>query len=103
MKFFVNKIFIKFSTAALLICIAGSIVYLFSSNNSPAKGLEKSPIEEALYTRVEFFGSEAVVPFPTAEARERLAKVLVQNPNDAQIYLKLSELDEKLGNYAQAE
>ena len=103
MKFFVNKFFIKSLTAAVLICVAGSIVYLFSSKNSPAREAEKSSFEEALYTRVEFFGAQATVPFPTAEARERLSKVLENNPNDAQIYLKLSELDEKLGNVARAE
>lgn len=94
----------KFSSAALLICIACSIVYLFSSQkNSPAKETETPAFEEALYTRVEFSGAEAIVPFPTAEARERLAKVLENNPGDAQVYQKLSELDEKLGNFTQAE
>ncbi|HJT27928.1 MAG TPA: tetratricopeptide repeat protein [Pyrinomonadaceae bacterium] len=45
-----------------------------------------------------FFGAQAIVPFPTAEARNRLADVLTNHPDDAQIYLKLSQLDEKLGN-----
>ena len=55
-------------------------------------------IEAALYTRHEFFGAQAIVPFPTAEARNRLAAVAAKYPDNAQIYLKLSQLDEKLGN-----
>jgi tetratricopeptide (TPR) repeat protein len=57
-----------------------------------------SLIDAALYTRHEFFGAQAIVPFPTAEARNRLADVLAKHPDNAQIYLKLSQLDEKLGN-----
>ena len=57
-----------------------------------------SLIDAALYTRHEFFGAQAIVPFPTAEARNRLADVLAKHPDSAQIYLKLSQLDEKLGN-----
>jgi len=55
-------------------------------------------IEAALYTRHEFFGAQAIVPFPTAEARNRLAEVQLRYPDNAQIYLKLSQLDEKLGH-----
>jgi len=55
-------------------------------------------IEAALYTRYEFFGSQAIVPFPTAEARNRLAAVAAKYPGNPQVYLKLSQLDEKLGN-----
>jgi len=55
-------------------------------------------IEAALYTRHEFFGAQAIVPFPTAEARNRLAEVRAKYPDNPQIYLKLSQLDEKLGN-----
>src|SRR5262249_8200966 len=35
---------------------------------------------------------------PTAEARNRLAEVLEKYPDNAPIYLKLSQLDEKLGS-----
>src|ERR1051326_854245 len=55
-------------------------------------------IEGALYTRHEFFGAQAIVPYPTAEARNRLADIRPKYPDNAQIYLKLSQLDEKLGN-----
>lgn len=55
-------------------------------------------IDAALYTRHEFFGAQAIIPFPTAEARNRLAAVSAKHPDNAQIYLKLSQLDEKLGN-----
>src|SRR4051812_17801132 len=44
-------------------------------------------IESALFARTEFFGAQALVPYPTAEARNRLADLLEKYPNDAQITL----------------
>jgi tetratricopeptide (TPR) repeat protein len=60
-------------------------------------------IESALFTRAEFFGAPAIIPFPTAEARVRLANVQKRYPQDAEINLKLAELDEKLGDADQAQ
>jgi tetratricopeptide (TPR) repeat protein len=42
------------------------------------------------------------VPYPTGEARNRLAAVQAKYPGDPQIELKLSQLDEKLGREADA-
>ncbi|MEP7343483.1 MAG: tetratricopeptide repeat protein [Acidobacteriota bacterium] len=53
-------------------------------------------IEAALYTRAEFFGAQAILPYPTGEARARLAEVARAYSQDAEIQLKLAELDEKL-------
>jgi cellulose synthase operon protein C len=70
-------------------------------NRNP--GDEKTAlIEPALYTRAEFFGAQALVPYPTAEARARLAAVQAKYSADPQIDLKLSQLDEKLGREADA-
>lgn len=63
----------------------------------------ESLIDSALFTRAEFFGAEALVPYPTAEARNRLAALRDKRPNEAAIVLRLSQLDEKLGRYAEAE
>jgi tetratricopeptide (TPR) repeat protein len=60
-------------------------------------------IESALYTRAEFFGARALVPYPTAEARVRLDAVRAKYPEAAQVYLRLAQLDERLGRYAGAE
>lgn len=102
MKFFASKRNHFTISAVFFAGFAGFLIYLFFSNPA-VKADDASPLEQALFTRTEFFGAEAIVPFPTAEARERLAKVLENNPNDSEILLKLSELDEKLGNFAQAE
>ncbi|OLE55473.1 MAG: hypothetical protein AUG51_03165 [Acidobacteria bacterium 13_1_20CM_3_53_8] len=59
-------------------------------------------IESALYTRVEFFGAQALVPYPTAEARNRLVELKTKYPDEPQLYLKLSQLDEKLGRENEA-
>ena len=59
-------------------------------------------IEAALFTRAEFFGVQAIVPYPTAEARKRLAEVARRFPQDSAIQLKLAELDEKLGEFDSA-
>jgi cellulose synthase operon protein C len=53
-------------------------------------------IESALFTRAEFFGVQAIIPYPTGEARARLAEVRKLYPQDSEIELKLAELDEKL-------
>src|SRR5262245_677297 len=59
-------------------------------------------IESALFTRAEFFGVQAIIPYPTVEARARLAEVRKLYPQDSEIELKLAELDEKLGDGEQA-
>ncbi|HEX3250693.1 MAG TPA: tetratricopeptide repeat protein [Pyrinomonadaceae bacterium] len=63
---------------------------------------ETALIDTALYTRYEFFGTQAIVPYPTAEARNRLAAVMEKYPNKPQILLKLAQLDEKLGREEEA-
>src|SRR5215510_4328215 len=59
-------------------------------------------IESALFTRAEFFGARAIIPYPTVEARARLDEVRKLYPQDSEIELKLAELDEKLGDEEQA-
>src|SRR5581483_11596013 len=59
-------------------------------------------IEAALFTRGEFFGAQALIPYPTAEARSRLAEVQNKYPEDPAIYSRLAQLDEKLGHQEQA-
>ncbi|HMZ82429.1 MAG TPA: hypothetical protein PLL06_22210, partial [Acidobacteriota bacterium] len=58
----------------------------------------QAQIEAALYTRAEFFGSQALVPIPTAEARTRMEALHAQYPQASLIARHLSQLDEKLGN-----
>ncbi|HEY2866765.1 MAG TPA: hypothetical protein VGJ02_06715, partial [Pyrinomonadaceae bacterium] len=84
-------------------CTAAAIVTY--SRIEPAAHAESSQdlIEQAIYTREEFFGAEAVIPVPTAEARENLLGLLRTSPNAPTVIEKLSELEEKLGNYDTAE
>ncbi len=93
----------KSALISRLLCLGLVIVVVaFVYPHFPARAKNEdevsSLIDAALYTRHEFFGAQAIVPFPTAEARNRLADVLTKYPDNAQIYLKLSQLDEKLGN-----
>lgn len=60
-------------------------------------------IDAALYTRAEFFGAQARVPYPTAEARNRLAELRGQRPKEPRVTLALARLEEKLGHYDTAE
>jgi len=83
---------------ALLVLVITVFLYPHFSARAKNEDEVSSLIEAALYTRHEFFGALAIVPFPTAEARNRLAEVSSKYPENAQIYLKLSQLDEKLGN-----
>ncbi|HJQ32386.1 MAG TPA: tetratricopeptide repeat protein [Pyrinomonadaceae bacterium] len=71
---------------------------------NPSAGDEVArEINAALYTRAEFFGAQARVPYPTAEARNRLAAVSGRRPKEPRVTLALARLDEKLGRYELAE
>ena len=59
-------------------------------------------IDSALYARAEFFGSQARVPYPTAEARNRLAALAERRPKEPRVLLGLARLEEKLGRYERA-
>ncbi len=85
--------------AGEMLAILTVVILSFMTVGSKAHADDVSSlIDAALYTRHEFFGVPAIVPFPTAEARNRLADVLAKHPDNPQIYLKLSQLDEKLSN-----
>lgn len=60
-------------------------------------------IDSALYTRAEFFGAQARVPYPTAEARNRLAELRGRLPAEPRVTLALARLDERLGRHELAE
>ncbi|HEX6045892.1 MAG TPA: tetratricopeptide repeat protein [Pyrinomonadaceae bacterium] len=99
----------KFIFHAVLV-IAAVFVAVFICNSWLSVTAENEPdikaaagdestalIDAALYTRHEFFGAQAIVPYPTAEARNRLAAVLENHRDNPQLLLKLAQLDEKLG------
>jgi tetratricopeptide (TPR) repeat protein/thioredoxin-like negative regulator of GroEL len=60
-------------------------------------------LDEALFVRQEFFGAEAIVPLPTAQARENAVKLAQREPDNPQFLEKLAELEEKLGNFDESE
>lgn len=102
-------------TALTCICLSCAVVTqrLATAATAEAKREGAAParmkdekaeaIESALFARTEFFGAQALVPYPTAEARNRLADLLEKYPNEPQITLRLSQLDEKLGRFEEAE
>src|SRR5256885_16664663 len=57
--------------------------------NARAGGEVERLIDSALYARAEFFGAQARVPYPTAEARNRLAALSEQRPKEAPVTLAL--------------
>jgi len=98
----------------LTLIVSGLLAAIVYSHHVAADATEKitgksardekgALIESALFTRAEFFGSQSLVPYPTFEARNRLGEIQQKLPNDAQVYLKLSQLDEKLGRFESAE
>ena len=82
--------------ACLAACTAFVVVRPHRARAADAQDERAALVEAALYTRAEFFGARAFVPYPTAEARNRLADVLAKYPADPEIYLKLARLDEQL-------
>ncbi|MBV9924579.1 MAG: tetratricopeptide repeat protein [Acidobacteria bacterium] len=108
------------ATTKLLLLLAAaaclSACLIFVARRAAAAGEERGPgveshagdeverlIDSALFTRAEFFGAEARVPFPTAEARNRVAALREQRPSEPRVTLALARLDEKLGRYDLAE
>ena len=86
----------------LISATAIAAVLLYNSQRSVTAENEADLIDAALYTRHEFFGAQAIVPYPTAEARNRLSDVLAKHPGNPQVLLKLAQLDEKLGREEEA-
>ncbi len=91
-------IIVSISLAAIKPQRAAESLATSHKRNEPA-----AAIETALFSRVEFFGAQAVVPFPTAEARARLAEVARTYPQDATVQLELAKLCEKLNDAEAAE
>ncbi|NOT61919.1 MAG: hypothetical protein HOP19_17020, partial [Acidobacteria bacterium] len=85
----------------LLLLMIGATWYFFQSATKAQP--QPNELEAALYQRAEFFGAQAVVPLPPAEARQRVAALQKRFPQDAAIQRKAAELDEALGRYDEAE
>ncbi len=103
--------FFAFKHLCLSVFVYGFILFYFCFPLQPEfskvaaaeeNSVEKQ-IEAALFTKQEFFGAEAIVPFPTVKARENLTELQNQFPDDAKIAQKLTEIDEKLGDFDAAE
>lgn len=84
-------------------CLLFWCAWLNCSMQKNSAADSNSEIESTIFARQEFFGSEAIVPKPTAEAEQNLAKLAVNSPDDPQILEKLAELDEKLRRFDEAE
>ncbi len=69
-----------------------------SSAANQVRDARVAAIESALFTRAEFFGAQAIVPYPTAEARTRLVEVARAYPQAADVQLELAKLSEKLND-----
>lgn len=76
---------------------------LFGNNfalENESKAIEKQ-IESAIYKRVDFFGSQAIVPVPTLAAYENLSELA--DSNNTRVYELLADVCEKLGKFDEAE
>lgn len=69
-----------------------------SSATNQIRNERAAAIESALFARVEFFGAQAVVPYPTVEARTRLVEVASAYPQAADVQLELAKISEKLND-----
>jgi thioredoxin-like negative regulator of GroEL len=100
------KIGEAFAVAMIASCLSLAVIAphraIETASAKTAAEERSERIEAALFTRAEFFGAQAIIPYPTGEARARLAEVRKLYPQDSEIELKLAELDEKLGDEEQA-
>jgi len=87
----------------LFVFICGLIFFLNLQKSSVLAENSTDEIERAIFTRQEFFGASAIVPIPSAEARENLAKLAENSPENPKILEKFAEFDEKLSRFETAE
>jgi tetratricopeptide (TPR) repeat protein len=87
----------------VFLCLIVCAVFLNDTTQKVSAEDGSGEIEKALFARQVFFGAEAIVPLPTAEARENLARLAENAPDNLQILEKLAELDEKLSRFDEAE
>ncbi len=85
-----------FVCGLFFLCIIVCFVWINRTPQKLAVEDTNSEIESAIFTRLEFFGAQAIVPLPTAEARRNLTKLAKDSPDNSQILEKLAELNEKL-------
>ncbi len=102
-----KKIFSKISFKNLCssVFICGLFFLIFSKLETRKISAEDgaNEIENAIFTKQEFFGASANVPLPTFEARENLQKLAESQPDNLQILEKLAEANEKLERFDEAE
>lgn len=100
---------VKVKKQKCLVVFIGGLVFVLCvvwfNRASPKVAAEEmnGEIENAVFTREEFFGAQAIVPFPTAQARENLLKLEEKNSGNPQILKKLAEFNEKLDRFDEAE
>lgn len=90
----------------LFVIICGVMIFLsfeFNQTLPKVSAGNKDEIENAIYTRTEFFGTEAIVLVPTKEARENLLKLHESSPDDRKVLEKLAEYNQKLWRFDEAE
>lgn len=89
--------------STLLIVGIFAAVFFDVQTRRASAGNSSDSIESAMFTHQEFFGTDAIVPLPTAVARENLTKLAAILTDDPQILEKLADADEKLGEPDAAE
>ena len=86
----------------VIVGIFAAVFFEFETRHASAENSSVA-IETAMFTHQEFFGADAIVPLPTATARDNLAKLANISPDDPQVLEKLAEANEKLGEPDAAE
>jgi hypothetical protein len=67
--------------AAAVFCFISKTSFIEKTAAQTESDEIANAIEKALYTRAEFFGANAIVPYPTVEARKNLAVLAENYPN----------------------
>lgn len=74
-----------------------------TNNNKVVRDEVTQAIESAIYNQADFFATTALVPYPTATARNQLLAVVKRYPKEPSVYKQLSQLEIELGNKDAAE
>ncbi len=104
----IQKFLRAISSTGKIFLLVLSFALLQISVNVPFTGKvsaedSSAEINNALYAKQEFFGASAIVPLPTKEARENLARLADAYPDHQTILEKLADTNEKLQRFDEAE
>src|SRR5690242_2474203 len=91
------------SVAVVFVIAFVGVLVLRPKRVAAFAGPDPGRIEQAMFTRAEFFGANALISLPTSEVRDNLARITADSPDNTDVLERLAEAEERLGDFDAAE